>query len=39
MKKAQVLGLTSKKKELEEKFRAVVFSVLVAGLALQGFLD
>jgi len=39
MKKTQVLSLTSKKKELEENSRAVGFSVLVDGLALQGFLD
>lgn len=31
--KAQVLSLTSKKKELEENFRAVGFAALVAGLA------
>ncbi len=32
MKKTQVPSLTSKKKELEENFRAVGFAVLVASL-------
>jgi hypothetical protein len=39
MKKTQVLSLTSKKKELEENFRAVGFSDLAVDHALQRFFD